>query len=123
MQSNEVLLQVSGYSTKSLLKKASEPAIASEARNSSSPKANKKRDSMLHRTSKWRPERVFQQTANRALAGGCGVVGPKQGILDAKMRGRWQTHSRLDLPGRGTKECVEIAAHIRVFRYNRQRLG
>jgi hypothetical protein len=36
----------------SLLKKASEPAIATEARKSSSPKANKKRDSMSQRTSK-----------------------------------------------------------------------
>jgi Subunit ChlI of Mg-chelatase len=36
----------------SLLKKASESAIASDARKSSSPKANKKRDPMLHRSSK-----------------------------------------------------------------------
>jgi hypothetical protein len=36
----------------SLLKKASAPAIASAARNSSASKANKKRDSMSHRASK-----------------------------------------------------------------------
>jgi hypothetical protein len=48
----EVVLHFLGQRIKSLLKKAPEPAIPSEARNSSSPKANKKRDSMLHRTSK-----------------------------------------------------------------------
>jgi hypothetical protein len=35
-----------------LLKKASEHAIANAIKNSSSPKANKKRDSMSQRTSK-----------------------------------------------------------------------
>jgi hypothetical protein len=38
--------------TNSLLKKASEPGIASAARNSSESKANKKRDFMSHRASK-----------------------------------------------------------------------
>jgi hypothetical protein len=40
-----------GNATNSLLKKASELAIASAARNSSSLKANKKRDFMAQRTS------------------------------------------------------------------------
>jgi hypothetical protein len=43
---------VSESPVSSLLKKASERAIASAARNSSSLKANKKRDSMSPRTSK-----------------------------------------------------------------------
>jgi hypothetical protein len=46
------LLEMSGYVTNSLLKKASELAIASAVRNSSSLKANKKRDSMSQRASK-----------------------------------------------------------------------
>jgi flagellar motor switch protein FliG len=41
-----------GNATNSLLKKASEHAIAIAIKNSSSPKANKKRDSMSQRTSK-----------------------------------------------------------------------
>jgi hypothetical protein len=44
-----------------LLKKASELAIASAARNSSSPKANKKRDSMSPRTSKDDPKEYFNR--------------------------------------------------------------
>jgi hypothetical protein len=43
---------ISGNATNSLLKKASEHAIANAIKNSSSPKANKKRDSMSQRTSK-----------------------------------------------------------------------
>jgi hypothetical protein len=58
---------VSGCAINSLLKKASEHAIANAIKNSSSPKANKKRDSMSQRTSKSRPERVFQQTVNQEL--------------------------------------------------------
>jgi hypothetical protein len=50
---SEVLVrQTSGNATNSLLKKASEHAIANAIKNSSSPKANKKRDSMSQRTSK-----------------------------------------------------------------------
>jgi hypothetical protein len=57
--------------------------------------------------------------SHRTRARGSGVVGRKQEILDAKMRGRWQTRSRLDLKGPGTEEFLEISAPIRVFRYNR----
>src|ERR1022692_3101266 len=65
------------WSFSSLLKKASERAFVSTARNYFSPKANKKRYSLSLRSSEWRAETVFQQAVRGKTLGvvGFGKIG------------------------------------------------